>query len=68
MNTSANTRTNKLLTIWRNALGRGGRSGRTSTTKCDPSRTPIIAPSMIIQMNRNRDSSSVQIHEGMSAV
>ncbi len=33
-----------------------------------PSRTPIIAPSITIQMNRKRAISSVQIHAGMSAV
>ena len=66
--TNANTRTKRLVTICRNALGHGGRSGNTSTTKCEPSRTPIIAPSMIIQMKRKRESSSVQIHEGISAV
>ena len=50
-------------------VGRGGpSSGQTSTSKCVPSRTPIIAPSMTIQMKRKRDSSSVQIQLGISAV
>ena len=33
-----------------------------------PSRTPIIAPSITIQMKRKRAISSVQIQAGISAV
>src|SRR6185295_11424852 len=62
-NTSAKASTNTLVTICRTAAGRGRSSGHTSTMKCVPSRTPTIEPSMIIQMKRKRESSSVQIHE-----
>ncbi len=50
------------------ALARGFSSGHTSTSKCVPSRTPIIAPSITIQMKRKRAISSVQIQAGISAV
>ncbi len=39
----------------------GDSTGNRSTSKCVPSRTPTIAPIMIIQMNRNRAISSVQM-------
>ena len=43
-------------------VARAGRArGQTSTSKCVPSRMPTIAPSMTIQMNRKRASSSVQM-------
>ena len=67
-NTSANSSTNSIETIRSTALARGLSSGQTSTSKCVPSRTPIIAPSITIQMNRKRAISSVQIHAGISAV
>ncbi len=47
------------------AVGFGPRSGQTSTSKCVCSRTPIIAPSITIQMNKKRLSSSVQMYEGI---
>ena len=50
------------------ALARGFKSGQTSTSKCVPSRTPIMAPSITIQMNRKRASSSVQMYAGSSGV
>ena len=40
---------------------RGLSSGQTSTSKCVPSRTPTIAPSITIQMKRKRAISSVQM-------
>src|SRR5262245_58286821 len=60
-NTSANTSTNRCDTIRSAAFSRRPNSGQISTSKCVPSRMPIIAPSITIQMNRNRDSSSVQM-------
>ena len=50
-----------LETMRSSAFGRGASSGQTSTSKWVCSRTPIIAPSMIIQTKRKRESSSVQI-------
>src|SRR6185295_3452940 len=41
------------------------RVGHTSTSKCEPSRTPIMAPIITIQMKRKRAISSVQIYDGM---
>ncbi len=55
-------------TICNAAVGLGPMSGTKSTMKCVPSRTAIMAPSITIQMKRKRDSSSVQIQDGMSAV
>jgi hypothetical protein len=66
--TSANRRTNTVETMRSSALARGLSSGHTSHSKCDASRTPIIAPSMTIQMKRKRAISSVQIHAGIRAV
>ncbi len=43
------------------ASPRGGSSGMTSTSKWVDSRTPIIAPMAMVQMNRNRAISSVQM-------
>jgi hypothetical protein len=43
------------------ASPRRGRVGQTSTSKWALSRTPIMAPIMIIQMNRKRAISSVQM-------
>jgi hypothetical protein len=67
-NMSANTRTNTIETMCSNALARGLSSGHTSHSKCDPSRTPIIAPSITIQMKRKRAISSVQIQAGIRPV
>jgi hypothetical protein len=60
-NTSANTSTAKLLTRRSAACGRGARRGQTSTSKWRPSWMPSIAPIMIIQTNRKRAISSVQM-------
>ena len=43
------------------ASPRRDRVGQTSTSKCALSRTPTMAPIMIIQMNRKRAISSVQM-------
>src|SRR5439155_14298365 len=43
------------------ASARRDRSGHTSTSKCELSRTPTMAPIMIVQMNRKRAISSVQM-------
>ena len=59
--TSAKTSTKTFETMRRSAPARGPRSGQTSTSKWVRSRMPIIAPIITIQMNRKRDSSSVQI-------
>ena len=67
-NTSAKTSTKTIETMRSIALARGLSSGHTSTSKCVPSRTPTIAPSITIQMKRKRAISSVQIHAGISAV
>ncbi len=66
--TSANTSTHRFEMMRSSAVPFGPRSGQTSTSKCVCSRMPIIAPSITIQMKRKRESSSVQIQEGMSAV
>ena len=50
------------------AFVRGFNSGQTSTSKCVPSRTPIMAPSITIQMKKKRAISSVQIQAGMRPV
>src|SRR5712671_2576662 len=68
MNTSANASTNRSETMRSSAAAFGPRSGQTSTSKWLCSRTPIIAPSITIQMKRKRESSSVQIQDGMSPV
>ena len=67
-NTSANSRTNTIETMRSSAFGRGFSSGQTSTSKWEASRTPMIAPSITIQMKRKRAISSVQIQAGMSWV
>ena len=68
-NTSANTSTKTIETMRSAALrARLAARGHTSTSKCVASRTPIIAPSITIQMKRKRAISSVQIQAGMSAV
>src|SRR5437773_1013837 len=67
-NTSANTSTQRFETMRSSAVCRGPRSGQTSTSKWLCSRMPIMAPSITIQMNRNRESSSVQIQDGISSV
>ena len=59
--TSAKTSTKTLETMRSSALGRGASSGHTSTSKCVRSRTPTMAPSMIIQTKRKREASSVQM-------
>jgi hypothetical protein len=61
MNTSAKASTKTLVTIFSSAAGRGDSSGQTSTSKCEPSRTPTMAPIMIIQTKRKRAISSVQM-------
>ena len=43
------------------ALVRGLSVGQRSMSKCELSRMPIIAPSMIIQMKKKRAISSVQM-------
>ena len=43
------------------ASDRRDRSGHTSTSKCCASLTPTIAPIMMVQTNRNRAISSVQM-------
>ncbi len=43
------------------AVALAPRSGQTSTSKCEPSRTPIMAPIITIQMKRKRAISSVQM-------
>jgi len=60
-NTSASASTATLLTSRSAACGRRARRGQTSTSKCRPSWMPSIAPIMIIQMNRKRAISSVQM-------
>jgi len=50
-----------VLLVLRVPVAFGPRSGQTSTSKCEPSRTPIIAPIITIQMKRKRAISSVQI-------
>ena len=45
----------------RRASPRGDSCGHRSTSKCVDSRTPTMAPSMIVQMNMKRAISSVQM-------
>ena len=59
--TSAKIRTPMCETMRTAASPRGRNCGQTSTSKCVYSRTPIIAPIMIVQMNRKRAISSVQM-------
>ena len=66
--TNAKTSTKIIETMRSTAFARGFSCGHTSTSKCVASRTPIIAPSITIQMKRKRAISSVQIHAGISAV
>jgi hypothetical protein len=68
MKMSANTSTNTIEIIRSAAFVRGFNSGQTSTSKWVPSRTPTIAPSITIQMKKNRAISSVQIQFGMRPV
>src|SRR5207237_6602320 len=44
------------------------RSGQTSTSKCEPSRTPTIAPIITIQLKRKGDISSFQMWERKTSV
>ena len=60
-NTSATTSTPSRPTSRSAASPRGDSRGQTSTSKCVLSRTPIMAPIMIVQMNRKRAISSVQM-------
>ena len=58
---TANANTPSRATILMSASPRRGRSGHTSTSKCELSRTPTMAPIMMVQMNRKRAISSVQM-------
>ena len=60
-NTIAVSSMNSDDTRRRIALARGLSSGQTSTSKCVPSRTATIAPSITIQMKKKRAISSVQM-------
>ena len=55
-NTSANTRTNTVETTRGKATWHAAHSAHTSHSKWDASRTPIIAPSITIQMKKKRAS------------
>ena len=59
-NTSASARMPRRARIRTAASARRGSSGQTSTSKCNASLTPTIAPIMIVHMNRKRAISSVQ--------
>jgi hypothetical protein len=60
-NTSATTRMPQRARSLTAASTRRGTLGQTSTSKWVLSRTPIMAPIMIVQMNRKRAISSVQM-------
>ncbi len=60
-NTSAAANTPRRPISRTRASALGDRRGHTSTSKCVDSRTPIMAPIMMVQMNRKRAISSVQM-------
>ena len=60
-NTSASARTPSRPSEPHDGLARGDTVGQTSTSKWVDSRTPIMAPIMIVQMNMKRAISSVQM-------
>ena len=61
-NTSAKTSTNTPATSAERRRARAGPCrGQRSTSKCVPSRTPTMAPIMIVQMKQKRAISSVQM-------
>ena len=60
-NTSAIARMPRRAMIRTAASARRDSSGQMSTSKCYASLTPTMAPIMIVQMNRNRAISSVQM-------